>query len=88
MRPDLCTGHVSTVEGPMRPGACSIDNLSAVVPTPLRRESGNVFSSGRSACDHPARPLAPSAFCLLSAFRRTQQQHALSVHPFHQKELT
>ena len=88
MRPDLCVGHASPVEGLMRLGVSDTQELIECVPTHSGQESEHVCSSGRSACDHPAGPLAPSAFGLISACRLTEQPHAFSVHLFHQKELT
>ena len=87
MRPDLCVGHASPVEGLMRPGVSDTQRLLECVPTDSGQESERVCSSGRSACDHPARLLAPSAFCLLSTCRLTQQHHVFSVYLFQQKEL-
>ena len=71
----------------MRPDAFSIEKLSAVVLTPLRRQAGNVFSAGWSRCQPPAGSLVPPALCLPSAGRVTQQHHSVSVHPFQQEEL-
>ena len=71
----------------MRPGVSDTQELIEFVPTHSGQESEHVCSSGRSACDHPAGPLAPSAFGLLSTCRLTQQHHVFSVYLFQQKEL-